>query len=52
MANSVIVQNGVKITNGVIIRNGTGTPPTTFNIVTEDVLDNILTEDGDELITE
>ena len=52
MANSVIVQNGVKITNGVIIRNGTGTPPTTFNIVTEDVLDNILTEDGDEMVTE
>ena len=52
MANSVIVQNGVRITNGVIIRNGTGTPPTTFNIVTEDVLDNILTEDGDEMVTE
>jgi hypothetical protein len=52
MANSVIVQNGVKITNGVIIRNGTGTPPVTFNIVTEDVLDNILTEDGDEMVTE
>jgi hypothetical protein len=52
MANSVIIQNGIRITNGVIIRNGTGTPPVTFNIVTEDVLDNILTEDGDELITE
>jgi len=52
VANSVIVQNGVRITNGVIIRNGTGTPPTTFNIVTEDVLDNILTEDGDEMVTE
>jgi len=52
MANSVIVQNGVRITNGVIIRNGTGTPPVTFNIVTEDVLDNILTEDGDEMVTE
>lgn len=53
MAESIIIQNGVKITNGVIIRNGTGTPtPTIYYVVTEDVLDNIQTEDGLDVITE
>ena len=54
VANSVIIQNGVKITNGVIIRSGNGgaPAPTIYYVVTEDVLDNIQTEDGLDVITE
>ena len=52
-SNSVVIQNGVRITNGVIIRNGNGTPmPTIYYVVTEDLLENIQTEDGDDVITE
>lgn len=49
--NSVVIQNGVRITNGVIIRNGNGAP-TIYYVVTEDLLENIQTEDGDDVITE
>lgn len=50
---SVVIQNGVKITNGVIIRNGNNIPvPTIYYVVTEDLLENIQTEDGDDVITE
>jgi hypothetical protein len=50
-SNSVIIQNGVRITNGVIIRNGNGAP-TIYYVVTEDLLENIQTEDGFDVITE
>ena len=50
-SNSVVIQNGVKITNGVIIRNGNGVP-ITYYVVTEDLLENIQTEDGFDVVTE